>query len=797
MKKIKRPLLALFLFLAALSFAFTYFFPEFFMPSFVKNEAEDMKEGEEISLTGTVYKTQEKTYSVYVYLKDSKASLNGEDFSRAGEVLLIVPIEDYEGYGLKIGNRVYVYSEYEEFSKARNNGNYDEEDYYNSLGIFLKASASEIKITSSRINYPAQAMALLKEQILNSFEEILTEDEEAVKGVFAAVTTGEKSSLTEGVKSLYSENGISHILAVSGLHISLIGMGLFSFLKKFLGPYRSGLISSIVMFLYCLMCGLSVSCLRAVIMFAVRMGAVFFGKTYDLLSSISLAGIIILLSNPFYILNSGFLFSFCAVLSVALASSALTEFLKPKRSLGRSFIYSLSITLANFPLTAGVYYTVPVLGVFLNLLVIPLMSFVLGSALAGGLMGIVSSALGRFFMGAGYYAVCLINLSCYLAGLFPLNSLVTGRVGVFKVFLFYGILGIYIYFLREINKRDRRRIPEKKKDFPKDPKEEGGKIEIEKENSRTAVLFQSPQPEEEKENRRGPLRDGKINWRRYLSLLLVTALLMAVLFARLPQKDLEIIMFDVDQGDGILIKTPAGDVIMIDGGSTGEDELWAYRLESALEYEGVTVIDYEIITHPDSDHTSGILDLLEDETTPVRIENLLIPYVEDNENYTELIEAAQEAGVNVINIYSGMEIRSGEVTLSCIHPDKGETFEDTNDYSCVLSLSYGDFCALFTGDISSEVEESLLSEGKLEEDYDLLKVAHHGSKYSSCSEFLSALKAETALISAGVDNTYGHPSEETLERLSEAGAEVYVTAGSGEIKVSIDKEGGMEIWTMF
>ena len=751
MIKIKRPLTAAAAVFAVLCFAAAYFCPELLMPSFAKNEQALLEDGDSLAITGKIYKTQTKTYSVYVYLKNAKAAAEGGQYSKAGNVIVCIAADDYESYGLKIGNTITARCTYSEFENARNNGNYDEENYYKSLGIFLKAEVSSLEITSLTVNIPAQAMALLKERIIESFDEILGDDEEAVKGIFMAVILGDRSSLTDGTKSLYSENGIAHILAVSGLHISIIGMGLFSLLKKYLGPYKSGVICSIVMFLYCLMCGFSVSALRAVIMFMVHMAAYFFGKTYDLLSALSLAAIIILLSNPFYILNSGFILSFSAILSIGIVGKNLTEFLKPEKGAAKALLSGACITLTSLPAVAGTYYTVPVYGVLLNIIVIPLMSFVLGSGLAGGLFGMVSAFIGRFFIGLGYYTVYFINLCCYLTGFLWPGCIVTGCPGIFKTIVFYGILCTGIFIVRKINLKSR-------------------------ENPDREILKPAL---------------------RLAAVLAVMAALFLVICINFKENELEIIMFDVDQGDGILIKTPEGTVILIDGGSTGEDELWEYRLESALEYEGISAIDYSIITHPDTDHISGILDLLADETTPVKIKNMLIPYVEDNESYEELISAAAQAGVNVINIYSGMAVKTGSVTLTCIHPDEGSTYEDSNDYSAVISLEYGEFTALFTGDIGQEVELDLLESGSLGENYSLLKVAHHGSKYSSCEKFLAQVSPKAAIISAGEDNSYGHPAQETLTRLEAAGADIYVTADVGEIKITADKEGNMDIWTKF
>ena len=759
---IKRPLAAAALFLCAACFILAAFFPEALMGKSIREDAEGLEEGDEIFVTGKVYKIQEKTYSVYVYLKGSSASDGSGEYKSAKKVLILIPAEDFDSCGIKLGNKISVEGSFIEFNRARNNGNYDEEEYYNSLGIFLKVSAEDVSITDLSINLPAQLMYELKERILASFDLILGEDEAAVKGIFCAVICGDRSSLTEGTKSLYSENGIAHILAISGLHISIIGMGLFAFLKKITGPYAAGIVCSCVMLLYCIMCGLSVSALRAVIMFICHMGAYFTGKTYDLISALSLSAIVILLSEPFYILNSGFILSFGSILSIGVANKNLTAFLRPQRKITKALLSSCCVSVSLMPVIANLYFAVPLYGILLNLIVIPLMSLVLGSGLSGGLSGIISVHAGRLFTGLGYYTVWLINLCCYLAVLLPSGSIVTGHIPFIRTALFYAVLAVFIFLIRRACLKEEGAAEGEKK-IPK-------AFERLKEHRRALRLFIS---------------------------LAVLLFLMLLVFAGKRRDGLEIIMFDVDQGDGILIITPEGTTIMIDSGSSTEDELWEYRLESALEYEKIKSIDYAVITHPDTDHISGILDLLSDTLTPIGIKTLLIPYVPDNENYEELVAAAQTAGVEVINIYAGMAIETASVSLTCLYPQQGAVFEDSNDYSAVLSLKYGEFTALFTGDIGQEAELLLIEEGVLLHDYDLLKVAHHGSKYSSCEEFLEYTSPTVAIISAGVDNSYGHPADETLERLLDVGAEIYVTADLGEIKITADKEGKMSVWTKF
>ena len=278
---------------------------------------------------------------------------------------------------------------------------------------------------------------------------------------------------------------------------------------------------------------------------------------------------------------------------------------------------------------------------------------------------------------------------------------------------------------------------------------------------------------------------------RVFAVIIFAGILVLILFAH-SEKNLKITFIDVDQGDCILIENPDGDTYMIDGGSSSVSNVGTQRIKNALYYKGISKIDYLIITHPDEDHTNGVLQLMsEDEAGSIKFENLLMPFFENNESYETLIETAKQSGINVVNLHAGMVIEDNTLSLTCLSPEKNEANSDTNDGSAVISLEYGDFDALFTGDISSEKESELLRKGAFnnKSDYEILKTAHHGSMGSTSEAFLEKLSFETAVISAGVDNTYGHPHKETLERLENAGTEILVTAECGEIEVVADKFG--------
>jgi len=256
---------------------------------------------------------------------------------------------------------------------------------------------------------------------------------------------------------------------------------------------------------------------------------------------------------------------------------------------------------------------------------------------------------------------------------------------------------------------------------------------------------------------------------------------------------LSVEFIDVDQGECILIESPSGINYMIDSGSVSVKNVAQYRVASAVKYRGISRIDYMIVTHPDADHMNGVTELIQNkDMLNIRIDCLLIPYVPDNENYKSLVRIAEENGITVARLHRGMYIQDSSLEMYCLHPDIKYVSESVNGYSAVMELLFGDFSALFTGDIGEE-EEKILPDRKRK--YTLLKVAHHGSRFSSTAQFLEAVSPETAVISAGRNNMYGHPHQETLERLYDAGAMVFTTARSGEIIICTDGKGKTEIRT--
>ena len=768
----KRPIFA-----AAVALAIGVFFLHLFFPAVLEPDP-GFADHDRIHAQGEVFRIEQDEKQVRIFLRHVSCGTSQLRPVR-GSMLLTVSEDLLRELDLSVGNRVLAEGTWRSFRKARNFGNFEEEQYYASLGIFLRAEGTKLVITDRHADRISQFLQDLRKQMTDSIYHAVQDPVTA--GILTAICTGDRSGLSEDVRTLYQRSGIIHILAVSGLHISLIGMTVFRLLRKRLRFPAAALLCLFLMLGFCIMTSASASAVRATIMFLVQLTGIGLGKKYDILSSLSLAAILILAENPLYLFQSAFQLSFAAMLAAGLLYPQLAgmfdlpladgyrrkdeDTLSEKKSrrwkerILSSFLLSLSITAVTLPVTASIYYELPVYAVVLNLAVIPLMSVVLGAGMVSSLLGMISLILGRFFCAVGVYGVLLIRQLCLAAAQLPLQNLPTGRISAWQMAAYYGILAVFACAIRI----------------------------------------------------RAPFRrncQGVLSWRGSI-LTGVFILLLVVLLAGKGTGRLRIAFIDVGQGDAILIENPSGSVYLIDGGSSSVDQLARYRLADAIRYFGISGIDAAVITHPDTDHISGVLELLEDMKPGsersagnlpefgISIGSILIPAVNGDEHYDQLCDLAYARSVEVIPLHAGMTISDGDLEMKCLHPPAGFTAEDVNDYSAVLEIRYGAFSALMTGDLGEEGEQMLLSEPELSRglNCDLLKVGHHGSRFSSSMTFLEKVSPEIAVICAGKGNVYGHPHKETLDRLESVGALIYVTAQQGEIIVEADLNGRMSVRT--
>lgn len=261
------------------------------------------------------------------------------------------------------------------------------------------------------------------------------------------------------------------------------------------------------------------------------------------------------------------------------------------------------------------------------------------------------------------------------------------------------------------------------------------------------------------------------------------------------QNELEITMVNVGQGDCFLVETLNGKNILIDGGSSDVSSVGQYRIEPFLKSQGIGRLDYVFVTHGDQDHISGIYEMLERQTTGVKIGALILPVQTVKEEVLKELEVkAKQAGAEVYQMEQGKKMFLDDVEVYCVWPMDAGTLTG-NEASLVLSVTYGRFDALFTGDLEGAGEKAvcdyikhLQKKGILAKKYELLKVGHHGSRNGTSEELLELLQADVAFISAGERNSYGHPHQEVLNRLANRSINLYNTKDGNAVKLCTDGE---------
>ncbi len=708
-------------------------------PSLLEQYAQN---GDKIVLQGVVSKREERpTYQMY-YLTDVHIRLK-EQFIKESKLLVYVkqtskPITENEKTEyITIGSKIWVNGETAFFDEARNPGNFDQKEYYRKQGIHGYVWAESYQVVEKGFGGVREYLTRFRMQWKTLFVKCLGEK---YGNCMSAILLGDKSELDKETKNLYQKGGIGHILAISGLHMSFIGIGLYKILRRCgMSFLYAGIFGAFFLILYTWMIGGGVSGQRALVMFVIRVGADMSGRDYDLLTSLSLAAIVIIARQPLYLFDAGFLLSFGALLGIAVVEPVLKNC-----TMIPSFLRGgMAIQIVLFPLLLYYYYEIPIYAVFLNLAVIPLMSFVLGAGILGSFVAVLHFPSGKWIL-----SICKWILSGYEFGaksslFLPCGRIVTGQPEKWMMVVYY----LFVF---------------------------GGCA---------AAQFFKERERSEKESKR---KRGACIWKRIIrSSLLLCMPFFGVMTMLGHQKrgEMQVTMLDVGQGDGLYLKSPSGKKMMIDGGSTDIRAVGEYRLESFLKNQGVGKLDYIFVSHGDEDHINGIRELLLDQTFGIAIDTLVLPdeRVLDSA-LLELAQTAEKTGTKVTVFHAGEQWSDGNMTLKCLAPLKEYQGEAGNAASMVLELDYGNFEMLFTGDAEGLGEDALVSGGKLK-NYDILKVAHHGSKNSTSNEFLEQTKPKEAWISSGINNRYGHPHNETIERLKNQNCIIRKTQDSGAVTV--------------
>ena len=560
-----------------------------------------------------------------------------------------------------------------------------------------------------------------KHNLLAIYDSILPQNE---SNILKAMILGEKSFLDDETIDLYKTSGIYHILAISGLHIGILSLFLTKIFKHFFR--RFGYVLTILcLIFYCVFTNASLSTIRATIMSSTVLLAYLIYRRPDFISSISLSAIILLFVNPYYLFDIGFLYSYVSVFSIAFLGGRFST-LYELDGIKKAFVVSFFVCLSIKPITAYYFYNISLLDVFMNIAILPFMSIVVVIGFLVIVIGMFSIPIAKFLVGSVYYILRFFTYICKVVDNMQFNNIIIGKPSFIVIIGLYAMLICISYAIYKKHYLRKRR--------------------------------------------------------KFINIGICIFIASLALAIFIP-KPFNVTMLDVGQGDSLVGINEDG-VFLIDGGgnnsfSTGENVILPY-----LKSKGIETVDFVFITHNDSDHIKGIIEIFD----KIHIKNLFLPINnEKDENYEHIIALAEDKNVPVYFLKNGDNLKLGEdITFNVLHPSETFYNKEDNNNSLVLNMKYKNNSMLFTGDIEKMAEDFLI-ENNEDLSADILKIAHHGSKTSTTLDFIEKVSTDAALISCKENNIYNHPDEEVINTLKENNINIYRTDLNGDISINFYK----------
>ena len=592
-----------------------------------------------------------------------------------------------------------------------------------------------------------------KRQAQSIIASILPEPQAALlTGILLGVETGIPANLMDD----FSATGTTHIIAISGFNITIIS-GIFAGLaERLFGKRRAVWIAIAGVVVYTIFVGASAAVLRAALMGMLYLWGRHLGRATFAPASLAAAAIGMTAWNPYTLWDVGFLLSLAATMGLVLytepleklfeqALARLTSAERAQKIVGlinEALIVTLAAQISTTGIILHYFGRLSLVTLLTNFLILPAQSYLM---IAGGiatLLGLVFRPLGQIVGWIAWvfltYTIEMVRLTARV----PFASVPVHMDG-WMVWGYYALLGSLTWWLA--------------------------------------------QPRE----RRNELW-AKFSSRLETKVLVGAAVILLVLaffvWRTLPDGRLHVVFLDVGQGDAIFIQTPSGRQVLVDGGPS--ETVLLSQLGRQMPFWDRT-LDVVVLTHPDSDHVTGLVGVLERYQVDMVIFRDLELASEVYEYWLQLLETEGamiyqgEAGLHV-TLDEGADA-SRPLEMVVLHPGV-ELLESANDNSVVTRLTYGEVSVLLTGDIEAEVERQLVAEGATLEST-VLKAAHHGSCSSTTQEFLEAVDPEVVVISVGAENDFGHPCAEVLELLG--ALPVYRTDEQGVVEIITD---GAQVW---
>jgi competence protein ComEC len=585
-------------------------------------------------------------------------------------------------------------------------------------------------------SFVSERCADLRRHVRRAIERWIAPHDAISAAIASAVLIGDRTSLPDETREALQVAGTYHVIAISGGNIAILA-GAVTLLLLLVGirGRHSAWVAIAVLSAYAFAVTAGPSVWRATLMAILYFCARTIDQRTGVWQTASVAAALMVVIAPLDVRDAGFILTFGATLALVEGSRVAASFtpqIGARRWIVASVLASLAIEIALLPVSATLFSRVTGAGLVLNLLAVPLMGVVQIAGLIVVLLADVTQVAGPAGIVAHLAAKALVN-SAELVPFVPWSTARVSPPSGVVIVMYYG--AVMVMFLWR---------------------------------ARTARAI------------------SLVVW--VAATLVITGIVDPHLVGPNGRaRTLRLTMFDVGQGESVLIETPAGRRMLVDAGGMpfgGSFDIGARVLAPALWARGIRRLDTLLVTHGDPDHLGGAGDVLADFTPRDVWFGIPVP---NHQPSDDLLEAATRLDIPVSLRRAGEIVTEDDIRIRVLHPPPPdwERRRVRNDDSVVIEIVYGDVAVLLTGDISAQVEREItprLTHAPVR----VLKVAHHGSRTSSSFDLLSAWHPQIALISAGRGNTFGHPAPEVLQRLATIGATVLRTDLHGQITMQTD-----------
>ena len=620
---------------------------------------------------------------------------------------------------LEYGDLIEIKGEYYAPEVARNYKGFDYSQYLKTLNIYGTIKVEESKIINKNQLSPILiSINNIKEKMIDNANRNMPK---RTANLLLGILIGERDNIQEDIIESFRTANLSHILAVSGAHTSYIILGITYLISKSKTPKRIGYIITIInLLIFIIITGASYSVVRACIMAIVVIGAKICYRKENFFTSICISLIIILIQNPFAINDIGLKLSFMGTAGIVIFNKSITNFfikLKIKQKIAEALSVTFSAQLMIMPITILNFNTISLTFFISNILASPLLGIIIIFGFISIFISSILNPISKILFLILHIFLELLILVSKVTEKIPGSSILVKTPNILFAIVYYILILFFNYFF---------------------------------------VIKQNP-------TRRFHKKIIKIitikNIKNAFKVIAVVFLIMLLLtrIVRIINPTLKIYFIDVGQGDSTLIVTPKNKKILIDGGEGKTNVLFQYLLDRRINK-----IDYIIISHFDSDHCNGLIEIIE----KMRVENIVMSkQSKESGEYKKILEIIKQKNIKVSSVKAEDKIIiEKNLYTKILNPAEKFEFQDLNNNAIVAKLVYKNFSMLFTGDIE-KAEENLAKKYKNELKSTILKVAHHGSKTSTSEEFLKYVEPQIALIGVGENNKFGHPNQITIEKL--------------------------------